>query len=419
MSKNVLFVENKNSSKLVVYFSSAGAKSFEGYSLLSKYQSNKLFIRDDLKTWYNGIIPKVSTSADSMLEYLQPIIEKFSKNDIIFLGSSMGAYAAILFGIKLEIGKVIAFSPQIVLNPAMPFTPAKPVKYDDLSKLIMKNKQTDIDIWFGEGEPIDLYHIHHILNAKNVSFFPIKGAPHNVLYYLKQNLTLHDLFDFYFDNKKMLYPIHNPSFVKNNISHIKIIHDVIKKFYLEKNFNTTTLLKSIKHYPLPAKNYLQGMIYMKKNNFLDAITEFKQALHSQPLCYDCSYQMALSYLKIGKASLAEPALKHAIKHYPATSAQLYARLAESQRLQGKIDKGKDNALKSLSIDTQNLWAHYQLGLIANREKDFNEAIKHLSFILKHKPNWDEVKKLLSMQYEKKLDEIKLSYDDAKTIYTIS
>ncbi|HHD81375.1 MAG TPA: hypothetical protein ENK99_07310 [Campylobacterales bacterium] len=113
MSKNVLFVENKNSSKLVVYFSSAGAKSFEGYSLLSKYQSNKLFIRDDLKTWYNGIIPKVSTSADSMLEYLQPIIEKFSKNDIIFLGSSMGAYAAILFGIKLEIGKVIAFSPQI------------------------------------------------------------------------------------------------------------------------------------------------------------------------------------------------------------------------------------------------------------------------------------------------------------------
>lgn len=418
MSKHILFVENKKNSKLIVYFSSAGAKSFEGYSLLSKYTSNKLFIRDSMRSWYNGIIPEISNSADELVKYLSPIIANFNKKNITFIGSSMGAYAALLFGIKLGIGKVIAFSPQIVLNPSMPFTPNETVKYNDLSTLILENTQTSIDIWFGEGEPLDLYHIHHVIDAKKVSFFPITGAPHNVLFYLKQNLALYDLFDFYFENKKMLYPIHNIHFISQNTSQIKVIHSVIKKFYIDNNFKTLTQLNKIKSHSLAAVNYLKGMLYMKNGFFDKAIIEFKHALYLQPLSYDCSYQIALAYLKIGRASLAEPALEHSIKHHPLSQSQLYARLSEAQRLQGKIDKAIDNAQKSLNIDKNNLWAHYQLGLIADRKKESQSAIEHFSFILQSKPNWTTVKTLLSSQYQRELEIVSSAYNMAKTTYSL-
>ncbi len=413
MSKHILFEENKKSSQLIVYFSSAGAKSFEGYSLLSKYTDNKLFIRDSMKSWYHGVIPHVSNSADELVEYLKPIISNFDKKDITFIGSSMGAYAALLFGLKLGIGKVIAFSPQIVLNPSMPFTPNETVKYNDLSTLILENTQSDIDIWFGEGEPLDLYHIHHIINAKKVSFFPITGAPHNVLFYLKQNLALYDLFDFYFENKNMPYPLHNNHFISQNTSRIKVIHSVIKEFYIDNNFNTLTQLNEIKNPSLAAVSHLKGMLYMKNDLFNEAIIEFKQALYLQPLSYDCSYQIALAYLKIGRASLAEPALEHSIKHYPPSPSQLYARLSEAQRVQGKIDKATDNAEKSLNIDKNNLWAHYQLGLIADRKKESQSAIEHFSFILQSKPNWTTVKTLLSSQYQRDLEKVSNVYNTAK------
>jgi len=418
MSKHILFDKNDDSSQLIVYFSSAGAKTFEGYSLLSKYSANKLFIRDDTKSWYSGTIPSISKSADDLIEYLKNIIEKFEKKNIVFLGSSMGAYAAILFGIKLNIGKVIAFSPQIILHPSMPFSPNKAVKYNDLSKLVLENQKTDIDIWFGEGEPLDLFHIHHITSAEKVSFFPVSGAPHNVLFYLKQNLVLIDLFDFYFSKKKIKYPLHNTDFMRQNNSHIEVIHSVVKKFYLDSNYGTLMQLNKPKRNPLVAANYLRGLIYMKKNLFEKAILEFKQALYLQPLNYDYSYNIALSYLKLGKASLAEPALKHAIKHYPAPSSQLYARLSEAQRVQGKIDKASENAQISLDIDKNNLWAHYQLGLIADRKKESESAIEHFSFILQTKPNWDVIKTLLSLQFEREIEKVNASYNTAKSTYNL-
>ena len=153
-----MFIEEKLSDKLLVIFSGVNATTFMGYKLFSTYNVNKLFIRDPNKSWYNGEIKNLSTDADDLLIKIKYITDKFELNNITMFGSSMGGYAAILFGVKLKVANVITFGPQIILNPKMPNNPSsmKNITYDNLHNILYENHNTNNTIYCGSEEILDI-----------------------------------------------------------------------------------------------------------------------------------------------------------------------------------------------------------------------------------------------------------------------
>jgi len=396
MSDDILFIKNNNSPKLVVYFYFAGAKPLEDYSLFSKYSFNKLLIRDSSSSWYNGDIGNISTNIDELEIYLKEIIHNFKKQDITFFGMSMGGYAALLLGTRLEVGKIVAISPQIILDENLPMPSIKNAGYKDISNTILEHDKTEIDLWFGSEEFSDYIHIHSILGRKNLNLYPVKGSYHNVFYHFKQRMVLDSFFDLYLSSTQATLPLSYQKHLTKVLPHITDITNIITEFYLHKNYEKALI--QIEALEIKIKNwsgllYFKGLILLELKKYQEAVDAFNTCLFLDQNNYLCSYKMSLAYISLGQMKPAETALRLSIANTPVPPpSQFYARLSETQQKQGEYLLAKENANKALQLDKNNLWAHYQLVLLHMLDKSYHDAIAHCESILKIKPDWEDVKK---------------------------
>jgi len=422
MNNHILFEENKESTELVVYFSSASSnKSFEGYNLMSQYEQNKLFIRDPYRTWYHGSKDGALKTVEDHISCIKSYIENFDTHKITFIGASMGGYAALLFGSIFNVGKIIAFSPQIILNSKVPFTPNVEVQYDDISSVIKANNSSNIDIWFGEEEPVDFYQIYHIMSEKKINFFPVKDSAHNVLFFFKTKFVLHDLYDFYFKNKKLDFPLHNSNYMLKKSALFLIMKKTVEAFYIEDNpdkaisiLEETKLISST----WAGAYYFKGLIYIKQNKDNLAALAFKQTIFLQPSHYDAAFFLGSTHLRLRNDKLAEIFLQHTVYHYPKAVSKHYSLLANAQWYQGKDEIAKTNAKTSLKYDAKDIMGNYIIARIYSKNNEHILAIKHLEVLLDIKPNWNHVKELLSLEYKSVLNPQVQLYEKAKIRYEL-
>jgi hypothetical protein len=142
-----------------------GIERFEFVQFLEKYfgQINKHFYIDTCTNSYHNGILGISNNIDETVCYLKNEIEKYK--NIIFLGTSAGGYAAILFGSLLNITSVIAFIPQTIRrNPTN-----IDEKYRDISKYI--NDSTKYYL-YGDLSVSNTNDPHHISHCERISHFP-------------------------------------------------------------------------------------------------------------------------------------------------------------------------------------------------------------------------------------------------------
>ena len=110
---------NKNSDTLYISFSGLGINwkpTFIFYNTLSKTKFSKLFIRDTTCQWYLNGIPGCSTDVPSTVKYIQKKINESNCTNVIMLGCSAGGFGALLYGILLNVDKIITFNPQTYLD---------------------------------------------------------------------------------------------------------------------------------------------------------------------------------------------------------------------------------------------------------------------------------------------------------------
>lgn len=114
---------NKNITKsvLLVVFSGrqqgiASMTIFEFKNFLENQypEYDKLFLKDERVLWYTKGITGISVNVQETIDYLKKYISGYSK--VIFIGSSMGAYASLLYGSILNVDTIIAFRPQTFLS---------------------------------------------------------------------------------------------------------------------------------------------------------------------------------------------------------------------------------------------------------------------------------------------------------------
>lgn len=119
--KDDYLFEDNNSDILLVTFAGMGWKqsipTFIFHNFLKQYENvDKLFLRDINCRYYLTGLKNSTTNLHDTIDLIRSKVSVKDYKKIVGIGCSSGGYAAILFGQILNFDKIIAFSPQTVLN---------------------------------------------------------------------------------------------------------------------------------------------------------------------------------------------------------------------------------------------------------------------------------------------------------------
>ena len=184
MSEYKIINNNKN---LIVCFGGHALKfggflPFEFLNYLSaNYINNSdlIFYIDKNQCSYHKGIENISNNIDETVIYLNNQIANY--NNIVFLGTSAGGYAAILFGsLCNNVKNVISFIPQTIIKDPID------IKYSNLKNIINNTTQYKL---YGDKSIKNINDLHHILHCENIENYS------NVQVYKLKNINLKKLRD--------------------------------------------------------------------------------------------------------------------------------------------------------------------------------------------------------------------------------
>lgn len=199
---------SSNSEELWVLFGGIngglGVPIFEFGNITKDIDVKKIFIRDRYQAFYHKGLENVDGVNDvkSIRNYLNELICESNAKKVVFLGNSAGGYAAILFGVLLQVDSVYAFSPPTLLRKKdclMVSTVSEKVtpesweiiekaETSDLCSFLKKNNSdhTKIHIFFDETSE-DCAHAYRINSFRNIIFHVYQEGGHELIKCLKRN----------------------------------------------------------------------------------------------------------------------------------------------------------------------------------------------------------------------------------------
>ena len=160
--------------------------------LTAFYQDNcdLIFYVDRYQCCYHRGIQGISTNVEDTVQYINEKIIKGDYGKIIFMGTSAGGYASILFGSLCEnVTHVISFIPKVILNN--PYNK----KYENLKPFI--NATTKYILFGDEGikDVNDHHHIRQCEELQNFNNVTIIRKPKVDLKQLRDNGTIKRVLD--------------------------------------------------------------------------------------------------------------------------------------------------------------------------------------------------------------------------------
>ena len=173
-------VHHKNQ-VLLVSFGGVG-KKFEFFGIISNLECDKIYIKDPSQSWYQKGIDHIINNIDKLISYLSEKVKEYKK--VCFLGNSMGGYAAILFGVLLNIDHVFSFSPQTFIdkenrnyyNDSRWSEHIEKIynyndvikKYFDIINILNEQYKTIISIYYSSSDKLDEIHSLRLKDKKNI-----------------------------------------------------------------------------------------------------------------------------------------------------------------------------------------------------------------------------------------------------------
>ncbi|WP_373533139.1 hypothetical protein [Vampirovibrio sp.] len=188
--------------------------AFDFYGRVKKLEAttqrplNRVLVRDCSNGWYHREIPGLGQHVDAVAESLGQVIAMIQPSVVITIGQSMGGYAAILFGILLNVDRILSFGPLSFLTVAQALTyhdrrwlsvmldlqeNPPPVQYLDLPTLFRERHcQSDLRIFFGtqpnagatESVNLDVLHAFRYAALPQCQLFPYPHSGHAVVQHL-------------------------------------------------------------------------------------------------------------------------------------------------------------------------------------------------------------------------------------------
>lgn len=211
--------EHRQSKRLIVVFSSyllsdkvrSGSFTYYQYFSSSSEDSDILFVRDPLNIWYVEQIETldINTPSVEFLTETQEIV-KCSRSEfaqllktlsayyscVIFFGSSMGGYGALLYGFKVCPNQIVALCPQTFHSKGYPRFKSTHQKYifPDIAQLNYTETKTKLHLLVGAENLYDIYHATRIKSSlASLTLVPL--SCHNVSLYFHRLGRLQLLID--------------------------------------------------------------------------------------------------------------------------------------------------------------------------------------------------------------------------------
>ncbi|MGK5064069.1 hypothetical protein [Janthinobacterium sp. LB3P112] len=96
--------------------------AFDFYGRLRKLEQasgqplNKILVRDSGNAWYHRRIAGLGSHVDETAQALRELVCRIAPSQVTTLGQSMGAYAAVMYGLLLDAQQIVAFGPLSFLD---------------------------------------------------------------------------------------------------------------------------------------------------------------------------------------------------------------------------------------------------------------------------------------------------------------
>lgn len=179
--------EDQQPRPLVVFF---GAKDlleeqFNFPSLGRGLPAHRLFLNNGANAWYQGGIPGFAQDFEACSSLISAWAKALNANEICCVGTSMGAYGAMLHGARLG-ARVLAFSVDHLIEAPgsqseQHYDGPKPAPYPDLADAIAAAASGfSATVIAGERDAADLYSALKLAAANEVSACSVVGADHFV-----------------------------------------------------------------------------------------------------------------------------------------------------------------------------------------------------------------------------------------------
>ncbi|MGK5005134.1 hypothetical protein [Janthinobacterium sp. LB2P70] len=96
--------------------------AFDFYGRLRKLEQasgqhlNKILVRDSGNAWYHRRIAGLGNHVDETAQALRELVRRIGPSQVTTVGQSMGAYAAVMYGLLLDAQQIVAFGPLSFLD---------------------------------------------------------------------------------------------------------------------------------------------------------------------------------------------------------------------------------------------------------------------------------------------------------------
>ncbi|HEC05399.1 MAG TPA: hypothetical protein ENJ12_00975 [Thiolapillus brandeum] len=183
-----------------------GVPPFEFFNLTNKLDVGKIYVRDLRQAWYHQGLSGVTTDIEGTAAFLANELESVGSPRTVLVGNSMGGYAAILFGLLLNVDTVHVFSPQTFIDKANRSLyrdnrwprqidrvhGGHCSRYMDLRHLLQRlpESRSRIHIHYSVLDAMDEIHARHLAGFHNVSLHAYKRGGHEVVRHLKSTGVL-------------------------------------------------------------------------------------------------------------------------------------------------------------------------------------------------------------------------------------
>lgn len=178
----VTLVRERSDQLFYVYAGAKGRLMLDPRKFFRKtrlFERNVAFLRDARPRFYLRGVPSLD-SFDALLDWQTALPQQLAHVRRRFcLGTSMGAYAAILFGHLLKVEQVWAFGPPLTLLGR--FQEAPPAHRDLALLLSSPNGVTRFHVHYNETVRRDRESAQRLAGCSGVTLHPHDGDGHNVV----------------------------------------------------------------------------------------------------------------------------------------------------------------------------------------------------------------------------------------------
>lgn len=352
-------VLDPESRKTYVVFSSVDIKpgNFMFWRVMQQVPGNKIFLNDIDNGWYVHGIPNLGKSVSETASSILKLIKQTNPSEVVFLGPSMGAFGAMLYGsiLKPRLDEIsvscLSFGGEFVLygretRSGSLTKKKKNLIYSDIRSLIDSSGLNVIHV-FGDEDINDIHQSILVSGINNISLIPVKGSPHAVSTFIGKNFN---------------------------------IVDFINKFP-NTGFLDDIPLSGVSEKPSFGYNLFKGHIALTDGNDKQALEYLKIASREHPQHALARHKYGISLLQAG---LVDESLKEqlaAIKlDEKLSNAYFHIGMIYEKKVEFK--KSLESYLKCVEMSPKHIRARFGAAIMYKKLNQFDLATKQANEILK-------------------------------------